>query len=353
VSYRGYRNPQAFPAWLYRIAARASIDAARKDQRLPATTELPEQRLSIADGDPEVTALRREKVRLTWEAMATMPARQHVALYLREIQNMSYKEIAQMLGTSQSVVEMLLFRARQGFTKAYERLESAGPDRCQNARRSMSAVLDGEGTRVQQNAIRAHADACLPCSGELAQMRRASAAFSALLPLPVPALLSQRILESVGATGAGAAVGSGAAVAPAPIAKVVALATAKAKIAGVTLVATVVTTAATVGAMNSPLADEIRPGPAAVQQPSQPVEFSALPLAEVEISDNPRASNSETSQAPLSNEQQLAPPLIDPNLVPSTIGTIDDLTAPLSSTLNQTTSDPGQTVTQSFTRSRL
>src|SRR2546426_7742455 len=42
-------------------------------------------------------------------------ARQHLALFLREMERRSYKEISQMLETSESAVETLLFRARHGF----------------------------------------------------------------------------------------------------------------------------------------------------------------------------------------------------------------------------------------------
>jgi len=329
------QDPQAFPAWLYRIAARACVDAARQNRRLPATAELPDDRLSSGDDDPERSALRRERVRLTWEAMATMPARQHVALYLREIEKLSYKEIAQMVQSSEPAVEMLIFRARRGFAKAFERLEAATQDRCLHARRSMAAILDGEATPVQRNAIRVHVDACSPCNGELTQMRRAAAAYAALLPLPVPAFLGERIFDSIGAAGAGV----GASAAPASVAKLFGLAAVKAKIAAFTLVATAVTTAATVGAMNSPIADEIRPGPSSSHSEIQ---------AENELGGS-MGSNSESNgteagavQYPAAQDQS-APFPIDPS-IPGVTDTVGQLTAPVTSIVDQTTADLSQSV---------
>ena len=324
------QDPQAFPAWLYRIAARACVDAARQNRRLPVTAELPDDRLSNGDDDPEGSALRRERVRLTWEAMATMPARQHVALYLREIEKLSYKEIAQMVQSSEPAVEMLIFRARRGFAKAFERLEAATQDRCLHARRSMAAILDGEATPVQRNAIRVHVDACSPCNGELTQMRRASAAYTALLPLPVPALLAERIFESIGGVGAGVSAGA----APASVAKLFGLAAVKAKVAAFTLVATAATTAATVGAMNSPIADEIRPGPSSTHSEIQAENQSGGSIGSNVGSTGTDAGATQNSAA----QDQSAPFPLDPN-IPGVTDTIDQVTTPVTSIVDQTTAD--------------
>jgi len=330
-------DPQAFPAWLCRIAGRACVDAARHNRRLPQTAELPEQ-MTSGDNDPERSALRRERVRLTWEAMATMPARQHVALYLREIEKMPYREIAQMLKTSEAAVEMLLFRARRGFAKAYEQLEAATQDRCQHARRSMAAIIDGEATPVQQNAIRAHVDACRPCSGELMQMRRASAAYSALLPLPVPALLGERIFESIGSAGAGAATASAT---PFSIAKVVGLAAAKAKFATVALVATTATAAASVATVATPIGDEIRPGPSAVQDTAQQDASAPATPADEYIEGDPFPVSPSTDSAQLG---EIAPLPLNPELVPGTLQAVDELAGTVNSTVEQTTTNLTQSV---------
>jgi RNA polymerase sigma-70 factor, ECF subfamily len=247
-------EPQAFPAWLYRIASRACVDASRKSRRFPATTELTDYDTPDAAEDPERFALQRERVRLTWEALAVLPARQHLALFLREMDRRSYKEIAQMLDTSEAAVETLLFRARQGFAKTYEQLDTAVQDRCRHAHQAMSAIMDGEATPVQKKAVHAHVDACTPCSGELTRMQRAAAAYAALVPLPVPALLGERIFESLGVAGASAPPAGAAG----GIAKLFALSAANAKIAAVSLVATSAVTAA---AMTTPLGDVILPGP--------------------------------------------------------------------------------------------
>ena len=53
-------------------------------------------------------------------AMRTLPAAQHAALLFRHLDGLSIAEIARLLGRSDSAVESLLARARQGFRAAYE-----------------------------------------------------------------------------------------------------------------------------------------------------------------------------------------------------------------------------------------
>jgi RNA polymerase sigma-70 factor (ECF subfamily) len=327
-------EPQAFPAWLYRIASRACVDAARKNRRFPATTELTDYDTPDAAEDPEGSAIQRERVRLTWEALAVLPARQHLALFLREMDRRSYKEIAQILDTSEAAVETLLFRARQGFAKTFERLDTAVQDRCRHAHQAMAAIIDGEATPVQKKAVHAHVDACTPCSGDLTRMQRAAATYAALVPLPVPALLGERIFESIGIAGASAppagALGG--------IAKFVALSAVKAKIAAVSLVATGAVTAA---AMTTPIDEAILPGP------------SAPPAVEDSSASPPRGSFTGDAGAGMEAGAETArdagaladePPAAGvTGLIPDTTGLTDTVTSTVPD-LNETVTGATQTV---------
>jgi len=319
-------EPQAFPAWLYRIASRACVDAARKSRRFPATTELTDYDTPDAAEDPERSALQRERVRLTWEALAVLPARQHLALFLREMDRRSYKEIAQMLDTSEAAVETLLFRARQGFAKTFERLDTAVQDRCRHAHKAMSAIMDGEATPVQKKAVHAHVDACTPCSGELTRMQRAAATYAALVPLPVPALLGDRIFESLGIGGATAAPAG----ATGGIVKLLALGAANAKIAAVSLVAAGAVTAV---AMTTPLGDQILPGPSA---PPVVEDSTSASDPRGSVDGDATAGEVGTATGVVTDEP---PAGTVPGLVPDTAGLTD--TVP---NLNETVGNATQTV---------
>jgi hypothetical protein len=65
--------------------------------------------------------VRDERMDALPEILAGMPASQRRALLLREVQGLSYREIAEQLQTSVSAVETLLFRARRSFVRELER----------------------------------------------------------------------------------------------------------------------------------------------------------------------------------------------------------------------------------------
>lgn len=224
------RDPGAFPLWLYRIAARACVDAARKRSRVPSEEMLSDDPVESGQVDLESTIMQREMSRLVWEALGALPVRQHLALFLKEAEGRGYREIAEILGTSESAVETLLFRARRGLAKAYRRLETARRERCLRAHEVMAALVDGEATPVQRRALRAHADGCSSCHEEMEQVRRGSAAYAGLALLPAPALLGERVCSAVGAATSGAGVAGAA--------KFIALLGAKTKLLAVTLTVT-------------------------------------------------------------------------------------------------------------------
>jgi RNA polymerase sigma-70 factor, ECF subfamily len=319
---RRLEEPQAFPAWLYRIAARACVDAARRNSRAPATTELIEASAPATGDDPEESALLTERVRLTWEALAAIPARQHLALFLREMERRSYKEISQMLETSESAVETLLFRARHGFAKAFERLDAAMQDRCDHAHRSMAAIIDGEATPVQRTAVRAHVGSCQACSGELSRMQRAAAAYAALISLPVPAMLGDRIFQSIGASSAAAGA------APAGVAKFMALAAANAKLCAVALVATA---AVATAAIASPIGQQIQPW----SRSSPAVEDSSLE------STTSTAGNPDQPAQPTGHQAADAPA---PGALPNAAETAGGIASTTLNTLSGTASDVTRTI---------
>jgi RNA polymerase sigma-70 factor (ECF subfamily) len=320
-------EPQAFPAWLYRIAARACVDAARRNSRAPVTTELMEASAPATGDDPEQSALQTERVRLTWEALAAIPARQHLALFLREMERRSYKEISQMLETSESAVETLLFRARQGFARAFERLDTAMQARCEHAHRSMAAIIDGEATPVQQTAVRAHVGSCQACSGELSRMQRAAAAYAALIPLPVPAMLGERIFESISASSAGAA-----GTLSAGIAKLAALAGVNAKVLAVTLVAT---TALTAAAIASPIGEPIQPWSQSEPSLENTSPENASPLA---------AHSNESAQTEGSGVSRQDTAAAGSGVLPDATGIVDGIATTTLATLGETTADVTRTV---------
>ena len=69
--------------------------------------------INKGSSSPEDVLLSGEKMELIMEAMETLPENQRVAFTLGRIDGFSQKEIAEILGTTESAVESLNARARK------------------------------------------------------------------------------------------------------------------------------------------------------------------------------------------------------------------------------------------------
>ena len=129
---RGTR-PRVGSAWLLHIArnvcfARARSLGRRTKVELTQDTVVLQETVSAAP-----TGLPDELIGLT-EALERLPARQREAILLREWQGLSYSEVAERLGLTQSAVETLIFRARRSLA---EELREPGKPRRRTALHSL------------------------------------------------------------------------------------------------------------------------------------------------------------------------------------------------------------------------
>ena len=119
-----FRGEAAVSTWLYRIAMNKSIDHLRKKQRREKGAWIgffkPGATGETVDTDfyhPGIAAENKEKSVVLFNAMRSLPEKQHTAWVLSEMENLSYKEITEVMNLSLSSVESLLFRARQNLKK--------------------------------------------------------------------------------------------------------------------------------------------------------------------------------------------------------------------------------------------
>ncbi|HLF69347.1 MAG TPA: sigma-70 family RNA polymerase sigma factor [Actinomycetota bacterium] len=107
-----------FSAWLLRIARNLMIDEARRRLRAPTLTDPVDlEKLEPIDPTDHVwEAVRSDATaRSVREVLADMPMRQRTVLVLREIEGLSYSEIAAVMGTNDRAIEGILRRARERF----------------------------------------------------------------------------------------------------------------------------------------------------------------------------------------------------------------------------------------------
>ena len=115
-----FRGDSAFYTWLYRIAANAAKNYLVSRRRRPSAdatledAEVGQQAELLADvGTPEAVAMGEELAAVVEDALAGLPEELQAALTLRELEGLSYDDIAAVLGCPVGTVRSRIFRARE------------------------------------------------------------------------------------------------------------------------------------------------------------------------------------------------------------------------------------------------
>jgi RNA polymerase sigma-70 factor (ECF subfamily) len=118
----GYKPKAKFTTWTYRITANLCFNELKSSRRkkwlqfLRFDTDheiLTEEDFPDSSPSPEDLLLAKERSRQITLALQTLPEKQRMALILKKYDDLSYQEIAQILGCSVSAVESLLVRAKR------------------------------------------------------------------------------------------------------------------------------------------------------------------------------------------------------------------------------------------------
>ena len=110
-----------FYTWIYRVAVNAAKDHVKKRVRRPAVALDEADALPGAGAGPDTEAARGETALLVRTAIDALPVRYREVLALRELEGLSYDEIAAVLGISIGTVESRLHRARARLKRKLER----------------------------------------------------------------------------------------------------------------------------------------------------------------------------------------------------------------------------------------
>jgi RNA polymerase sigma-70 factor, ECF subfamily len=158
AAYRGLKNFEgrsSVKTWFTTIMTRQAYKVWRKSKRggssmrsIHPTTTTNEDRNGLAEGVDAAMVVEEstsavQKRLDVMHVLGRLTDAHRQVLVLREIQGLSYDEIAQSLGVPRGTVESRLFRARAEFRQEYERDErEAAADA--EVRRSRSRVTPGE-----------------------------------------------------------------------------------------------------------------------------------------------------------------------------------------------------------------
>jgi RNA polymerase sigma factor (sigma-70 family) len=190
--------------WLYRIARNRSLNHLRRIQAVGVDSmdiHLSEHGATTADKVHE-----REEFRMLVGDIQGLPETQRTALVLREMDALSYEQIAEAMETTVPSVKSLLVRARVSLAEAAEaRLLT-----CEQVRIELAEVAEGLQRRPGA-LVRRHLRACDRCSTFKGQLNETSKALTAVLPIGGFVLLRKLAILHIGhSAGAGAGAGSSA-----------------------------------------------------------------------------------------------------------------------------------------------
>src|SRR5437764_11154385 len=189
--------------WLYRIARNRSLNNLRKQQPIGVDSmdvHYSEGGLTTAD-----KVHKREDFRLLLVDVQGLPETQRTALLLREIDALSYDQIAEAMDTTVPSVKSLLVRARESLAEAAEaRLLT-----CEEVRLELGQVA--EGIAKTTAPVRRHLKGCERCRVFRSELRRANRALAAVYPVGPLVVIKKFFIAKLGASAASHAGASGSA----------------------------------------------------------------------------------------------------------------------------------------------
>ena len=116
------READAFRPWLHRVVKNACLMSRRRRVHEPARVESLDEPASVDGGsrevpsrghDPEQMVTRTELRSRLRAALATLPAESRAVVFLREMEGLSTREVAEVMGMSEASVKTRLSRARR------------------------------------------------------------------------------------------------------------------------------------------------------------------------------------------------------------------------------------------------
>jgi RNA polymerase sigma-70 factor (ECF subfamily) len=135
-----FRGDSAFYTWLYRIAINTAKNAIVSRDRSPVDFNLDLQnveesssmQLRLADAETPESLLQTEEIRTTVnQAIEALPEDLRTAIVLRELEGLSYEDIALAMDCPVGTVRSRIFRAREAIDKRLSEVFEGGLGRAE------------------------------------------------------------------------------------------------------------------------------------------------------------------------------------------------------------------------------
>jgi len=188
--------------WLYRIARNRSLNHLRR----ASATGVDSMDIHFAEHGTSTSdkVIKRESFRELIGDVHELPETQRTALLLREIDALSYDQIAVAMDTTVPSVKSLLVRARISLAEAAEARKLS----CEDVRLELGEAA--EGLAKLSSPARRHVRDCERCLFFKKQLKENNRALAAILPIGPMLLLRKLIVGKIGSASAGGAHAAGA-----------------------------------------------------------------------------------------------------------------------------------------------
>jgi RNA polymerase sigma-70 factor (ECF subfamily) len=168
-----------FGGWVHTVARNLCFDELRRRQRDLRADGIEEEEGEMLANlpstsksfDPVLVQESNEMRRQVWAVAQRLPEKYRLVLTLRELQDLSYRQIARTLKMSESAVETLLYRARLRFKEEYVAAEGEGELKHAEAVPLLAPYLAGKLRRNQAEAVRKHIAVCIKCARRIGRRR--------------------------------------------------------------------------------------------------------------------------------------------------------------------------------------
>ena len=121
---RSYRTDSAFSTWVYRICQNLIFDYYRKNKKMKTVSlsvldngsgddDIKEKDIADLTSEPSEHIIRAERIEKIRELINSLPADLRDIIVLRDLQNMSYTQISEILDLEIGTVKSRLNRARE------------------------------------------------------------------------------------------------------------------------------------------------------------------------------------------------------------------------------------------------
>ena len=129
-----FRGESAFYTWLYRIAINTAKNFLVSQGRRPPNSDIEVEVAEVLDGapkmrenaTPELNLLRDEIANTVQDAIESLPEDLRIAITLRELEGLSYEEIAHVMVCPIGTVRSRIFRAREAIDHQLRPLMEGG-----------------------------------------------------------------------------------------------------------------------------------------------------------------------------------------------------------------------------------